>query len=301
MSPASMGSKHTLQTSLDGAASGSRNITVTSSTATSASRRSEIEKRRLLEMSLDRDPSTSSSSSLTRGPASRRKSSSVVGSMSMRAAVACSRCQMSLKRGGWMLGNGWRLCMRNLQLVSDMQASLAAWMPKTSDTRSILRKTLGDSLQEGQCFSGYSRVPLTWANGVVMVTGNSTQTALRSCLASLSPLLGATGLPASTASRRLSPGPSLQAQRAPWSAAPLAGCAAFGHVKAWRVLPLMTPYFHSGTPFSSLRPLNVKRSARCEASWRPSWMMKVSARQEMSSSRSASTVMLFPLRFLTKS
>mmetsp|Transcript_12003 Transcript_12003/g.26862 ORF Transcript_12003/g.26862 Transcript_12003/m.26862 type:complete len:259 (+) Transcript_12003:357-1133(+) len=183
ISPASMGSRHTQQTSSRdvGPPSTSRNITVTSLTANSASFRRETERCTPPTSFFSNEPKKTSSSSFTRGFTSPRGSPTPGGAQtSMRAVVACKRCQTSAKSGGWTQGNGWMLCIRSRQLPSEMAFSRPAWIPKTSETRSILRKTLGERRQDDQRRAGNSRAPSTSAKGVVMVTGNSTQAVFRS-------------------------------------------------------------------------------------------------------------------------
>mmetsp|Transcript_75818 Transcript_75818/g.214366 ORF Transcript_75818/g.214366 Transcript_75818/m.214366 type:complete len:257 (+) Transcript_75818:205-975(+) len=174
MSPAIMGSRQTQQTScFEASESVSRNITVTSSTASSASRRREMHSCTPFTNSLSRRPSCSSSSSFTRGFVSWRRAPSAAQT-STRAVVAWRRCQMSAKRDGWTPGKGWRVWSRSRQLLSMMDFPRGAWTPRTSETQHIFRRIRGEKAQEGQCCSGNSRVPSTSAKGVVMVTGNST-------------------------------------------------------------------------------------------------------------------------------
>lgn len=294
ISPDTIGSKHMQQISaLLADSSVSLKITVRSSTARSASTSNVIERCRVFAYSISREPKHTSSSSFTSGLSMLPR---VMGTpfgdcTSMRAVVDCSRCHMSVAVDGCTQGKGERVPKRKRQLLS----SPAVHTPRTSDTRINCLSTLGDSLQPDHRSCGNSRVPSTSAKGVTIVTFIFIQ--LIFCLARSLFRLEASFIKASASSAFLLA--SAGEMQPGWGCGSSGRPAAFGRTWACTVLPLATPYFQSGKPGSSCRPLKTKRNPATAVS--PSRSAKAFARPAASEPRSTKTPTLRPARFLTKS
>jgi len=175
-----MGSKQMQQASaLHAVSSVSRNITVRSSTARSASPSKEIDKCKLETYSLQSAPRQTSSSSFMRGVMrlSRTRGTPFGDCTSILAIVDRRRFQTSAIPNGWTHGKAQRRPRRRRQLLS----SPSVQMPKSSETRIMLRNMHGESLQDDHRSCGNSKVPSISAKGVMMVTPIFTHVSL--CLA----------------------------------------------------------------------------------------------------------------------